>query len=100
MSSSGTRLGDIDLYLAGEGRHEQLYEKLGAHVGDDGVSFAVWAPNAAKVSVVGDWNNWDGRVSPMEQRGVVRHLGDRRASTRPRARSTATRSRHETGTCC
>ncbi len=69
MSSSGTRLGDIDLYLAGEGRHEQLYEKLGAHVGDDGVSFAVWAPNAAKVSVVGEWNSWDGRVSPMEQRG-------------------------------
>ena len=69
MSSSGTRLGDIDLYLAGEGRHEQLYEKLGAHVGDDGVSFAVWAPNATKVSVVGEWNNWDGRVSPMEQRG-------------------------------
>jgi 1,4-alpha-glucan branching enzyme len=65
-----TRLGDIDLYLAGEGRHEQLYEKLGAHVGDDGVTFAVWAPNATKVSVVGEWNNWDGRANPMEQRGT------------------------------
>jgi len=64
-----TRLGDMDLYLAGEGRHEQLYEKLGAHVGDDGVAFAVWAPNATKVSVVGEWNGWDGRANPLEQRG-------------------------------
>jgi 1,4-alpha-glucan branching enzyme len=68
--SMSTRLGDIDLYLAGEGRHEQLYEKLGAHVLDEGVAFAVWAPNAAKVSVVGEWNDWDGRVNPMKQRGV------------------------------
>jgi 1,4-alpha-glucan branching enzyme len=70
MSTSGTRLGDIDLYLAGEGRHEQLYEKLGAHPGDGGVTFAVWAPNATKVSVVGEWNDWDGRANPMTQRGV------------------------------
>ena len=65
-----TRLGEIDLHLAGEGRHEQLYEKLGAHVTADGVAFAVWAPNATKVSVVGEWNNWDGRVDPMTQRDV------------------------------
>jgi 1,4-alpha-glucan branching enzyme len=65
-----TRLGDIDLHLAGEGRHEQIYEKLGAHVLDEGVAFAVWAPNAAKVSVVGEWNAWDGRVNPMVQRGA------------------------------
>ena len=64
------RLGELDLHLAGEGRHETLYEKLGAHVQDDGVAFAVWAPNAAKVSVVGDWNDWDGSADPMEQRGV------------------------------
>jgi 1,4-alpha-glucan branching enzyme len=64
-----TRLGDIDLHLVGEGRHERVYEKLGAHVTDEGVAFAVWAPNATKVSVVGEWNDWDGRVSPMEQRG-------------------------------
>jgi 1,4-alpha-glucan branching enzyme len=70
MTSSGTRLGDMDLYLAGEGRHEQLYEKLGAHAGDEGVAFAVWAPNATKVSVVGEWNNWDGRANPMTERGV------------------------------
>jgi 1,4-alpha-glucan branching enzyme len=67
---TSTRLGDIDLHLAGEGRHEQLYEKLGAHVAEHGVSFAVWAPNAAKVSVVGEWNAWDGRPNPMTQRGV------------------------------
>ena len=66
---SGTRLGDIDLHLVGEGRHEQLYEKLGAHVTDNGVAFAVWAPNATKVSAVGEWNGWDGRANPMEQRG-------------------------------
>jgi 1,4-alpha-glucan branching enzyme len=65
-----SRLGDIDLHLVGEGRHVQLYEKLGAHVADAGVTFAVWAPNAAKVSVVGEWNDWDGRANPMEQRGV------------------------------
>src|SRR5439155_5447424 len=67
---TSARLGDIDLHLVGEGRHEQVYEKLGAHVTDEGVAFAVWAPNGAKVSVVGDWNQWDGRVNPMEQRGV------------------------------
>jgi 1,4-alpha-glucan branching enzyme len=50
--------GDIDLYLAGEGRHERLHDVLGAHVRDDGVSFAVWAPNARAVAVVGDFNNW------------------------------------------
>ena len=64
-----TRLGDIDLHLVGEGRHERVYEKLGAHVTDEGTAFAVWAPNATKVSVVGEWNDWDGRVSPMEQQG-------------------------------
>ena len=57
-----TRLGELDLHLVGEGRHEQVYGKLGAHVTDEGVAFAVWAPNAAKVSVVGEWNRWDGQV--------------------------------------
>ena len=55
-------LGDIDLHLIGEGRHWRLWEVLGAHVrlldGAEGVSFAVWAPNARRVSVVGDWNHW------------------------------------------
>src|SRR5262249_55230641 len=65
-----THIGDVDLHLVGEGRHERLYEKLGAHVTDEGVAFAVWAPNARRVSVVGEWNSWDGRANPMEQRGV------------------------------
>jgi 1,4-alpha-glucan branching enzyme len=66
-------LGEIDLYLAGEGRHEELYEKLGAHVremeGVTGVAFAVWAPSARSVSVVGDFNSWDGRLHPMRSLG-------------------------------
>jgi 1,4-alpha-glucan branching enzyme len=63
-------IGDIDLYLAGEGRHERIYEKLGAHPDERGTHFAVWAPNAEAVSAVGDWNDWDGRENPMEQIGV------------------------------
>jgi 1,4-alpha-glucan branching enzyme len=51
--------GELDLHLAGAGRHERLYEKLGAHVRDDGVSFAVWAPNARSVGVAGDFNGWE-----------------------------------------
>ena len=66
-------LGELDLHLLGEGRHEELYERLGAHVrhveGVDGVSFAVWAPNARSVSVVGDFNGWDGRVHQMRSLG-------------------------------
>jgi len=58
----------------GEGRHYDTYEKLGAHVktleGITGVHFAVWAPNARRVSVVGDFNGWDGRVNPMRSRGT------------------------------
>jgi 1,4-alpha-glucan branching enzyme len=63
-------LGDIDLYLAGEGRHERLYERLGAHSLDDGgVRFAVWAPNARTVSAVGDWNYWSEGADALEPRG-------------------------------
>ena len=62
-------LGELDLHLVGEGRHERIYERLGAHVGDGGVSFAVWAPNARQVSVVGDWNGWDGRAHPLRPVG-------------------------------
>ena len=56
-------IGEIDLHLFGEGRHEEIYKKLGAHVTKvgrtKGVSFAVWAPHANSVSVVGDFNGWD-----------------------------------------
>jgi len=66
-------LGELDLHLLGEGRHEELYEKLGAHVrtlqGVEGTSFAVWAPAARSVSVVGDFNSWDGRLHPMRSLG-------------------------------
>jgi 1,4-alpha-glucan branching enzyme len=62
-------IGDLDLHLFGEGRHRRLWEMLGAHPrvhdGRSGVSFAVWAPNAQAVRVVGDWNYWDGRLHPM-----------------------------------
>jgi 1,4-alpha-glucan branching enzyme len=64
-------LGELDLHLLAEGRDLQLYRKLGAHPQtiDDvaGVRFAVWAPNAARVSVVGDFNHWDGRRYPMRK---------------------------------
>ena len=66
-------LSELDLYLMGEGRHYDTYEKLGAHLktveGIQGVNFAVWAPSAQRVSVVGDFNRWDGRVNPMRARG-------------------------------
>mgnify|MGYP006275274367 CR=1 FL=1 len=66
-------LSDFDLYLFGEGRHHSLYRVLGAHLtridGISGVTFAVWAPNAERVSVVGDFNEWDGRAHPMRGRG-------------------------------
>ncbi|TVS14368.1 MAG: 1,4-alpha-glucan branching enzyme, partial [Planctomycetaceae bacterium] len=56
---------DYDLYLLGQGRHYRSFEKLGAHRrvvdGVAGINFAVWAPNASRVSVVGDFNQWDGR---------------------------------------
>ncbi len=67
-------LGDLDLHLVGEGRHLRLWEKLGAHLrvenGITGVGFAVWAPNAKAVRVVGSFNSWDGRIHPMRMMGT------------------------------
>jgi 1,4-alpha-glucan branching enzyme len=64
-------LGELDLHLLGEGRHERLWERLGAHPLDGGgVRFAVWAPNARDVSVVGDWNHWSEDSDRLEQQGV------------------------------
>ena len=67
-------LSDFDLYLFGQGRHWHPQNFLGAHLrqvdGVQGVLFAVWAPNAEGISVVGDWNGWDGRWHPMRNRGA------------------------------
>ncbi len=79
--SYGPMMGEVDLHLFAEGTDKRLYDKFGAHlrevgspapgsgggVGDRGVYFAVWAPNAQRVSVVGDFNGWDGRVNPMRK---------------------------------
>jgi 1,4-alpha-glucan branching enzyme len=65
-------LGELDAYLIAEGKHLRLYEKLGAHPmtleGVAGIGFLVWAPNARRVSIVGDFNGWDGRRHPMRKR--------------------------------
>jgi 1,4-alpha-glucan branching enzyme len=70
----GPVLGEIDDYLTAEGSHFDLYDKLGAHLitheGVEGVHFAVWAPNAERVSIVGDFNTWDGRRNPMRKRAT------------------------------
>jgi 1,4-alpha-glucan branching enzyme len=66
-------IGEFDLYLIGEGRHEELWRVLGAHIREvgqaSGASFAVWAPNARGVRVTGDFNYWDGRAYPMRSLG-------------------------------
>ncbi len=65
-------ISDLDLYLFGEGKHERIYEKLGAHIGvHDGAAgtrFAVWAPNAERVSVVGPFNQWNGNLHVLQPR--------------------------------
>jgi 1,4-alpha-glucan branching enzyme len=67
-------ISEYDLYLFGEGNHTRIYDKLGAHLltkdGAAGVHFAVWAPNATRVHVVGDFNGWDGRAHRMEALGA------------------------------
>jgi 1,4-alpha-glucan branching enzyme len=69
----GPVLGELDEYLIGEGAHLRLWQSLGAHVmeheGVQGTHFAVWAPNARRVSVVGEFNNWDGNTNVMSPRG-------------------------------
>ena len=81
-------LGDLDIHLLTEGSHLDSYRKLGAHCithdGVEGVAFAVWAPNARRVSVVGGFNGWDGRRHGDAQAQRGRVLGDLRAGHRRR----------------
>ncbi len=67
------QISDYDLYLFGEGKHRHAYNVLGAHTkevdGVKGVLFVTWAPNAERVSIIGHFNNWDGRCHPMRSRG-------------------------------
>lgn len=69
--SFGSLMGELDIHLLAEGSHRRSYERLGAHPrvvdGVEGVNFAVWAPNARRVSVVGDFCEWDGRRLPMRK---------------------------------
>ena len=83
----GEILGELDVYLIGEGNHLQIYEKLGAHPmameGVAGVGFLVWAPSATRVSVVGNFNDWDGRRHPMRKRHGMRRVGAVHPGHRP-----------------
>src|SRR5699024_11225189 len=67
-------IGELDLHLIREGRHEELWRALGAHLatldGVEGTSFAVWAPNARAVQVVGSFNGWDGRLHALRSLGA------------------------------
>ena len=69
ISQPAELFGPLDLHLFGEGRHHRIFDKLGAHPmqvdGVPGTFFAVWAPHAQRVSIVGDWNGWDGGRDPM-----------------------------------
>jgi 1,4-alpha-glucan branching enzyme len=64
-------LGETDLHLLAEGTHARLYEKLGAHVTPEGTRFAVWAPNAERVDVVGSWTGWREGVVPLRAIGMT-----------------------------
>jgi 1,4-alpha-glucan branching enzyme len=64
-----TLLSDWDFHLFNEGSHHRLWEKLGAHLTPDGAIFGVWAPNAAAVSVIGEWNDWKPQTNQLERRG-------------------------------
>src|SRR6188768_3594590 len=71
LPSHMPQLSDLDLHLFGEGNHHHIYRKLGAHLDEEGsvtgTRFAVWAPNARAVSVVGDFNAWNGAAHPMQR---------------------------------
>ena len=70
-------IGELDHYLFGQGNHYEIYKKFGAHevtAGKKGVYFAVWAPHAKSVSVIGEFNGWDAAADRMERQGAIRNL--------------------------
>lgn len=72
MAGPPSRITEYDIFLFRQGTHSRLYEKLGAHLegfnGENGVSFGVWAPEAASISVIGSWNEWDPKINPLTLR--------------------------------
>src|SRR3954452_22706654 len=86
-----TLFSDWDLHLFNEGTHLRLWEKLGAHIVPGGVMFAVWAPNAERVSVIGDFNDWNYDSQPLHPHA---HSASGKDSSRrsARGRSTSTTS--------
>ena len=99
----GPVLGPLDDYYIGEGNHLRLYDKLGAHPmhheGHDGVHFAVWAPNASRVSVVGDFNGWDGRRHVMRKR-LDTGIWEIFVPGATKARATSTNCSMPRASCC
>ena len=97
-------LGETDVWLLAEGTHLRPFEQLGAHLreidGVRGVAFAVWAPNARRVSVVGDFNQWDGRRHLMRLRRECGVLGDLRAAPCARRQLQVRDPVGATATCC
>ena len=97
----GPTIGELDLHLIREGRHEELWRVLGAHVreldGTQGTSFTVWAPNARAVRVVGDFNDWDGPSPRHALDGRERGLGAVRPGHRRRARRTSSNCSRRSG---
>src|SRR5690349_15183170 len=74
-----TVMGDADLHYFAEGTHRRAYGFLGAHSADHGVHFAVWAPNACRVSVIGDFNEWNedaDELQPVESTGIFAGFAD------------------------
>ena len=96
QEQDSTLLTPYDLHLFNEGKHTRLYEKFGAHVteidGQQGTYFAVWAPDAERISVVGDFNGWNPDSHPDEPARKLRRVGGVRSRSWARARCTSTTS--------
>jgi 1,4-alpha-glucan branching enzyme len=83
MQDESGELSALDLYLFAEGTHTRLFDKLGGHTAQGLTRFAVWAPNAESVAVVGDWNRWDGAADPLRRRDDASGIWEGRTD-RPR----------------